>query len=62
MSYCIRSNQHAFFLFVQGQELHSFFSSITDQTKSGKFRICFKTEPVIKADYFYLAIALGLKL
>jgi hypothetical protein len=32
--------------------INSFFSSVTDKTTSGKFRICFKTESVIKADFF----------
>jgi hypothetical protein len=42
------------FLFAQGQEnyINSVLSLITDKTKSGKFRICFKTESVIQADCF----------
>ena len=53
MSYCIHSNQHAFFIHPRPRiTLILFFSSIIDKTKNGKFKICFKMESVIKVDCF----------
>jgi hypothetical protein len=60
MSYCIRSYQ-PMLLFIRPRArpiitliIFYFFS------KSGIFRICFKTESVIKADCFYLAVGVSL--
>ena len=42
-----------FFYSPKGKKyINSFFSSITNKTKSSKFRICFKTESVVKAVVF----------
>jgi hypothetical protein len=49
--------QHAFSHLPKAKNyINSFFSSITDKTKSGKFRICFKTESVIKADCYIASV------
>jgi hypothetical protein len=41
-------------------ETNTYYNNRLDKTKSGKFRICFKTESVIKAALLFISAAIAL--